>query len=131
MESMSSRRSCSYIDSSKDWTRGEPIRVSGGRQASTTQTRENGVPLVAHLAVVIGVGVSGENILQDPLERLIPEVPLSRGHLTVVDPVLARPATGWGAILGRLLAPLTDALCELDDLAALHGAVATIGVHRA
>jgi hypothetical protein len=62
---------------------------------------------------------------------LIPEVPFSRGHLTVVDPLLARPATRWGAVLGRLLAPLADALCELDDLAALGGAVATVGVHKA
>jgi hypothetical protein len=35
------------------------------------------------------------------------------------------------AILGGLLAPLADALHELDDLVALHGAVATIRVHRA
>jgi hypothetical protein len=38
---------------------------------------------------------------------------------------------GWGAILGGLLASLTDALRELDYLAALRGVVATIGVHRA
>jgi hypothetical protein len=38
---------------------------------------------------------------------------------------------GWGAILGGLLAPLADALRELDYLAALRGAVATVGVHRA
>jgi hypothetical protein len=37
----------------------------------------------------------------------------------------------WGAILGSLLAPLADALRELDDLAALRGVVATVGVHRA
>jgi hypothetical protein len=34
MKSTSSRRSCSYIDSSKDWTRGEPIMISRGRHAS-------------------------------------------------------------------------------------------------
>jgi hypothetical protein len=61
----------------------------------------------------------------------MPEVPLPRGHITVVGPLLARPATRWGAILGGLLTPLADALCELDDLPALRGAVATIGVHRA
>ena len=59
------------------------------------------------------------------------EVPFSRGHITVVDPLLARPTMRWGAILGSLLAPLADALRELDDLVALRGAVATIGVHRA
>jgi hypothetical protein len=50
---------------------------------------------------------------------LIPEVVFSHSHLTIVDPLLARPATGWGAILGGLLAPFADALHELDDLAAL------------
>jgi hypothetical protein len=48
---------------------------------------------------------------------------------------LARAATRWGAILGRLLSPLTDALvdafCEINDLATLRGAVATVGVYRA
>jgi hypothetical protein len=62
---------------------------------------------------------------------LIPEVPFSRGHLTVVDPLLAMPAARWGAVLGRLLVPLADALRELDDLTALGGAVATVGVHKA
>jgi hypothetical protein len=37
---------------------------------------------------------------------------------------------GWGAILGGLLAPLADALHELDYLAALRSTVATVGVHR-
>jgi hypothetical protein len=58
-------------------------------------------------------------------------VPLSRSHLAIVDPFLARPATRWGAILGSPLAPFADALHELDDLATLYGAVATVGVHRA
>jgi hypothetical protein len=35
MKSTSSRRSCSCIDSLKDWTRGEPIMIFRGRQAST------------------------------------------------------------------------------------------------
>jgi hypothetical protein len=38
---------------------------------------------------------------------------------------------GWGAIFGRLFASLADALCELDDLTALRGAVASVGMHRA
>jgi hypothetical protein len=41
------------------------------------------------------------------------------------------PTTGWGAILGRLFASLANALRELDDLTALRGAVASVGVHRA
>jgi hypothetical protein len=55
----------------------------------------------------------------------------SRNHLIVVNSFLARSATRWGAVLGRLLAPLTDALGELDDLATFCGAVATIRVYRA
>jgi hypothetical protein len=86
---------------------------------------------VARLVVVAGVGVFGEDILQDPLGCLIPEVPISRSHLTAVDPFLARPATRWGAIHGGLLAPLADALREFDDLAALRGAMATVRVYRA
>jgi hypothetical protein len=35
------------------------------------------------------------------------------------------------AILGGLLAPLADALRELQDLLALRGAMATVGVDRA
>jgi hypothetical protein len=34
MKSTSSHCSCSYIDSSNDWTHVEPIRISRGRQAS-------------------------------------------------------------------------------------------------
>jgi hypothetical protein len=37
----------------------------------------------------------------------------------------------WAVVLGRLLAPLADVFREVDDLATLHGAVATVGVHRA
>jgi hypothetical protein len=62
---------------------------------------------------------------------LIPEVRFSYGHLATIDPFLARPAARRGAILGGLLAPLADALRELDDLATLRGAVATVGVYRA
>jgi hypothetical protein len=62
---------------------------------------------------------------------LIPEVPFSRGHLVVVDLFLARSTTRWGAILGRLLTPLADAFCEVNDLTILRGAVVTVGVHRA
>jgi hypothetical protein len=89
------------------------------------------VQLLTAVALATRVRVSSEDVLEDPLGRLIPEVPISRIHITVVDPLLVRPATRWGAILGSLLAPLADALHELDDLAALRGTMATIGVHRA
>jgi hypothetical protein len=68
-------------------------------------------------------------ILQVPFGRLIPEIPLSCGHLAIVHLFFARSAARWGAIFGKLLAPLTDAFREVNDLATLHGAVATVGVH--
>jgi hypothetical protein len=55
------------MDPSEDWTLGESRRVSGGRQALAPWTGEYGVPPVARLAVTTGVGVSGDDILQDPL----------------------------------------------------------------
>ena len=65
------------------------------------------------------------------LEGLIPEVPFSHGQVTFVDLLLARPAMRRRAILGGLLAPLADALRELEDLSAFRGAVATVGMDRA
>jgi hypothetical protein len=88
-------------------------------------------PFGVRLVVSTGVGASSEDILQVPLGWLIPEVPFSRGHLAVVHLFFARSATGWGAVFGRLLTPLTDAFREVNDLATLRGAVATIGVYRA
>jgi hypothetical protein len=88
-------------------------------------------PSEVRLVVFTGVGASGEDILQVPLGRLIPEVPLSRGHLAVVHLFLAGAAARWGAVFGRLLAPLADAFCEVNDLAAFRGAVATVRAHRA
>jgi hypothetical protein len=89
------------------------------------------IQLLAAVVVVTGVEVSSEDVLEDLLGGLIPKVPFSRGHITVVDPLLARSTTRWGAIHRSLLVLLADALRELDDLAALRGAVATVGVHRA
>jgi hypothetical protein len=102
-----------------------------GKAGFSPVDREGRGLLVARLVVITGVGVSGENVLQDPLGWLIPEVQISRGHLTDVDPFLARSATRRGAILGGLLAPFADALHEFDDLATLRGAMATVGVYRA
>jgi uncharacterized membrane protein len=39
--------------------------------------------------------------------------------------------TRWRAVLGRLLTPLADAFRKINDLAALRGVVATVGVYRA
>jgi hypothetical protein len=39
--------------------------------------------------------------------------------------------TGRGAILGRLLATLTDVFRELDDLATFRGVVVSVGMHGA
>jgi hypothetical protein len=89
------------------------------------------VQLLAAVVVVTRVGVSSEDVLEDPLRGLIPEVPFSRDCVIFVDLLLARPAKGWRAIFGGLLAPLADVFCEIDDFSALRGAVATVGVDRA
>jgi hypothetical protein len=83
------------------------------------------------VVVITRVGVSSDDVLEVLLGGLIPEVPFSRGQVTFVDLLLARPATRRRAIPGGLLAPLADVLCELEDLLALRGAVATVGVNRA
>jgi hypothetical protein len=88
-------------------------------------------PPRVRLVVFTGVGASGEDILQVPLERLIPEVPLIRGHLAIVHPFFARSAARWRAVFGRLLASHTDAFREVNDLETLRSTVATVGVHRA
>jgi hypothetical protein len=84
------------------------------------------VQLLAAVVVITGVGVSSEDILEDLLGGLIPEVPFSRGRATFVDLLLARPATRRRAILGGLLAPLADALRELEDFTVFRGVVATV-----
>jgi hypothetical protein len=88
------------------------------------------VQLLAAVVVITGVGVSSEDFLENLLGGLIPEVPLSRGHVAFIDLLLARPATRRRAILGGLLAPLADALRELQDLPAFRDAMATVGVDR-
>jgi hypothetical protein len=49
------------------------------------------VLLLAAVVVITGVGVSSEDVLEDLLGGLIPEVPFSRGYVTFVDLLLARP----------------------------------------
>jgi hypothetical protein len=53
----------------------------------------NHVQLLAAVVIITGVGVSSEDVLENLLGGLIPEVPFSRGHITVVDPLLVRLAT--------------------------------------
>jgi hypothetical protein len=89
------------------------------------------VQLLATVVVITGVGVSSEDVLEDLLGGLIPEVPFSRGRITFVDLLLARSAMRRRAIFGGLLAPLTDALRKLEDLSAFRGTVATVGMDRA
>jgi hypothetical protein len=83
------------------------------------------------VVVITGVRVSSEDFFENLLGGLIPEVPFSRGQVAFVDLLLARPAARRRAISGDLLAPLADALRELQDLSAFRGAVVTVGVDRA
>ena len=53
------------------------------------------VQLLAAVGIITEVGVSSEDVLEDLLGGLIPEVPFSRDHITVVDSLLARPAARW------------------------------------
>jgi hypothetical protein len=89
------------------------------------------VQLLAAVVVITGVGVSSEDVLEDLLGGLIPEVLSSRGRVTFFNLLLARPVMRRRAILGGLLAPIADALRDLEDLSAFRGAVATVGMDRA
>jgi hypothetical protein len=89
------------------------------------------VQLLAAVIVITRVGVSSQDVLEDLLGGLIPKVTFSHGYVTFVDLLLARPASRRRATLGGLLAPLTEALRELQDLSAFQGAMATTGVDRA
>jgi hypothetical protein len=89
------------------------------------------VQLLAAVVVITGVRVSSEDVLENLLGGLIPEVPFSHGQVAFVKLLLARPAMRRQAILGGLLTSLADALRELEDLSAFRGIVATIGMDRA
>ena len=89
------------------------------------------VHLLAAVIVLTRIRVSSEDFLENLLGSLIPEVLFSRGQVAFVDLLLPRPTTRRRAILGGLLAPLTDALCELEDLSAFRGAVMNVGMDRA
>jgi hypothetical protein len=89
------------------------------------------VQLLVAVIVITGVGVSSKDFLENLLESLIPEVPFSRGQVAFVGLLLSRSVMRRRAILGGLLAPLADALRELQDLPTFRGAMATVGVDRA
>jgi hypothetical protein len=89
------------------------------------------IQLLAAVIVITGVRVSSEDVLEDLLRGLISDVLFSRGCVTFVDLLPTRPATRRRAILGGLLAPITDALRKLEDLSAFRGAVATVGMDKA
>jgi hypothetical protein len=108
-------------------TQGLNVPMGGKLPASAIHN----IQLLAAVVVITRVGVSSDNVLEDLLGGLIPEVPLARGQVTFVDLLLARPATRWRAIPRGLLAPLADALRELQDFPALRGAMASIRVDRA
>jgi hypothetical protein len=96
-----------------------------------TGTAIHYIQLLVAVLIITGVGVSSEDVLEDLLGGLVPEVPFSRGQVSFVDLLLARPVPRRRAIPGGLLMPLADALHELQDLSAFRGAVATLGVDRA
>jgi hypothetical protein len=58
------------------------------------------VQLLAAVAVIPGVGISSEDVLEVPIGWLIPEFSFSRDHFVIVDPLLTRPVMGRGAVLG-------------------------------
>jgi hypothetical protein len=112
-------------------TRGGSGRASGGKACFSSVDWGTRGPSRVRLVVFTGVGAFGEDIFQVPLGRLVPEVPLSRSYLVVVHFLFVGPTARRGAIFGRLLAPLADAFCEVNDLATRRCAVATMRVHRA
>jgi hypothetical protein len=131
MKSMSSRHSCSCIDSPNDWTRGDPHKDFRGK-AGFGPADQGEWNLPGSLTLSSPESESPvKTSFRTPSDDWYPRPRFSRGHLAVVDPFFARPVTRWGAIPGSLLAPFADALHELDDLATLRDAVATVGVHRA
>jgi hypothetical protein len=120
---------CIYLSAAR--TRGGSGRASREKACFSSVDRGTRGPSGVHLVVFTGVGASGEDIFQVPLGRLVPEIPLSRDYLVVVLLLFAGSMARRGAIFRRLLAPLADAFCEVNDLATLRCTVATIRVHRA
>jgi hypothetical protein len=75
------------------WTRGEIQKGFQRKACFSSVDRGARDPPGVHLVVFTGVRASGEDIFQVPFGRLIPEVPLSRSHLAVVDLFFARSVT--------------------------------------
>jgi hypothetical protein len=120
---------CIYLSVAR--TRGGSGRASGEKACSSSIDRGTRGPSGVCLIVFTGVGASSEDIFHVPLGRLVPEVLLSRGYLAIVLLLFVGPIARRGSVFGRLLAPLADAFCEVNDLATLRCTVATIRVHRA
>jgi hypothetical protein len=120
---------CIYLSAAQ--TRGGSGWASGGKACFSSVDQGTRGPSGVRLVVFTVVGASGEDIFQVHLGRLVPEVPLSRGYLAVVHLLFVGPMARRGAVFGRLLAPLADAFCEVNDLVTLRGAVTTMRVHRA
>jgi hypothetical protein len=71
-----------------------------------------------------------EEALEVLVWGLIPQLPLRRSCIGIGGLLLAGPPRRGSAFLGSLVAPLAKALCELLDLAALGGAVASPRMNR-
>jgi hypothetical protein len=61
---------------------------------------------------------------------LEPQLPLHYGSVGVGNLLLTGPPRRGGVILGGLVVPLADVLCEFLDLAAFRGAVAGPRMNR-
>jgi hypothetical protein len=72
-----------------------------------------------------------EETLEVFVGGLIPQLPLRCSYVGIGGFLLAGPPWRGGAFPGGLVAPLAKALCELLDLAALGGAVASPRMNRA
>jgi hypothetical protein len=103
---------CIYLSAARTHGGGGSGRASGGKACFSSIDRGTRGPSGVCLVVFTGVGASGEDIFQVPLERLVPEVPLSRGYLAVVFLLFTGPTARRGAVFGRLLAPLADAFAR-------------------
>jgi hypothetical protein len=72
-----------------------------------------------------------EETLEVFIGGLIPQLPLRRGCIAIRGFLLAGPPRRGRAFPRGLVAPLAKALCELLDLAALGGVVASPKMNRA
>jgi hypothetical protein len=77
------------------WGRRKDLSVQGLHVPTGGQLPASAVhnlQLLAAVVVITRVGVSSEDFLENLLRGLILKVPFSRGYVTFVDLLLARPA---------------------------------------